>query len=56
MGTGTATQRLPKKDTSAANIASQRTFARRRAIKAVAELERQGLTVILLRDGKEVRL
>lgn len=50
------TQRPPKKDTSAANTASQRTFARRRALRAVAELEKQGLTVRLFRDGTEVRL
>lgn len=49
-------QRPPKKDTSAANAASQRTFARLRAIKAVAELEKQGLTVRLFRDGVEIRL
>ena len=46
MGTEITAERPPKKDTSAANAASQRTFARRRAERARRELESQGWTVI----------
>lgn len=52
MGTEITAERPPKKDTSAANAASQRTFARRRAEKARRELESQGWTVIPPVDGE----
>lgn len=46
MGSKITAERPPKKDTSAATSASQRTYARRRAERARAELEKQGWTVI----------
>lgn len=52
MGTQITAERPPKKDTSAATSASQRTYARRRAEKARKELESQGWTVIPPRDDR----
>lgn len=56
MGTEITAERPPKKDTSRANIASQRTFARRRALAAVAELKRQGYEVTIVPPIGEVKL
>jgi hypothetical protein len=50
------TQTLPKKDMRKAQAASQATFAQRRLVAAIGEINEQGYRVILQRDGEDDRV
>jgi uncharacterized protein YlxW (UPF0749 family) len=55
MNSTTPSQSAPKKDMSKQRAASQATFAKLRAIKAVGELVGQGYTITLTRPGEPDR-